>query len=269
MGWMFDNVGRLIARLHRPTKHCEPFAANGLRSLRDALRPGDVLLVEGKGRISGSIKYLTQSTWSHSALYVGPIAGAATDGEPHVLIEANIDEGVVSAPLSKYLHCQTRICRPVGLSETDCGKVCRYATERIGLGYDYKNVVDLMRYLLLWSVTQRWRRRSIALGSGDASRIVCSSLIAQAFDAVRYPILPKIRHVESQTARHEIAEIRHSSLYVPRDFDISPYFMVVKPTLARDFNYKDMHWDDLPQVHTAEVTPTREVKGGIAEVACA
>ena len=43
--------------------------------------------------------------------------------------------------------------------------------------------------------------------SGDASRIICSSLIAQAFDAVRYPILPKITHVESQAARREIAEI--------------------------------------------------------------
>jgi len=107
--------------------------------------------------------------------HVGPIAGAATDGEPHVLIEANMDEGVVSAPLSKYLHCQTRICRPVGLSEADCEKVCRYASERIGLGYDFKNVVDLMRYLFPWPVTQLWRRRTIALGSGDASRIICSS----------------------------------------------------------------------------------------------
>jgi len=108
------------------------------------------LLVEGKGRISGSIKYLTQSTWSHSALYVGPMAGAAKYNEPHVLIEANIDEGVVSAPLSKYLHCQTRICRPVALSDADCEKVCRYACERIGLGYDFKNVIDLMRYLFPW-----------------------------------------------------------------------------------------------------------------------
>jgi hypothetical protein len=134
------------------------------------------LLVEGKGRISGSIKYLTQSTWSHSALYVGPMAGAATDGKPHVL-----DEGVVSAPLSKYLHCQTRICRPVGLTEADR----RYASERIGLGYDFKNIIDLMRYLLPWPVMQRWRRRTNTLGSGDASRIICSSLIAQAFNAVR------------------------------------------------------------------------------------
>src|SRR5258707_11864882 len=100
-----------MARMQTPPNHCEPFAQTDSTTLRDILRPGDVLLVEGKGHISGSIKYLTQSTWSHSALYVGPIAGAATDGEPHVLIEANMDEGVVSAPLSKYLHCQTRICR--------------------------------------------------------------------------------------------------------------------------------------------------------------
>ena len=85
--------------------NCEPFTPNDSMALGDTLRPGDVLLIEGKGRISGSIKYLSQSTWSHSALYVGPMAGAATDSEPHVLVEANIDEGVVSAPLSKYLHC--------------------------------------------------------------------------------------------------------------------------------------------------------------------
>ncbi len=89
MGWMFDKAGRLIARLQKPVTHCEPFTANESTALRDTLRPGDVLLVEGKGRISGGIKYLTQSTWSHSALYVGPMAGAATDSEPHVLIEAS------------------------------------------------------------------------------------------------------------------------------------------------------------------------------------
>ena len=95
MDWMSDIVGRLIARLQKPDNHCESFSVGDSTALSDTLRPGDVLLVEGKGRISGSIKYLTQSTWSHSALYVGPIAGATTGGEPHVLIEANIDEGVV------------------------------------------------------------------------------------------------------------------------------------------------------------------------------
>ena len=266
MGWLFDNVGRLIARLQQPAT-CEPFASNDLTALRETLRPGDVLLVEGKGRISGSIKYLTQSAWSHSALYVGPMVGAETDVEPHVLIEANIEEGVVSAPLSKYLHCQTRICRPVGLTQADCETVCRYASERIGLGYDFKNVIDLMRYLFPGPVTRRWRGRTIALGSGDARRIICSSLIAQAFDAVRYPILPEIKRVESQTGRREVAEIRHSSFYTPRDFDISPYFMVVKPTLARGFNYKDMRWADLAQFHTAQVTLAPEIKDESDEAA--
>ncbi|MCK1490018.1 lipo-like protein [Bradyrhizobium sp. 180] len=235
MGRIFDSVGRLIARLQKPNK--EPLNPKDLTALRDTLQPGDVLLVEGKGRISAGIKYLTQSTWSHSALYVGPIAGAASSGEPHVLVEANIGEGVVSAPLSKYLHCQTRICRPIGLSRGDCEKVCRYAYDRIGLGYDFKNVIDLMRYLLPWPLSC-WSRQPIALGSGDASRTICSSLVAQAFDSVRFPILPAITSIASHTVRHEIAEPRDSSLYVPRDFDISPYFMVVKPTLVRDFNYE-------------------------------
>ena len=39
--------------------------------------------------------------------------------------------------------------------------------------------------------------------------------------------------MESETARREILEIRHSSLYAPRDFDISPYFEVVKPTIEQ------------------------------------
>jgi hypothetical protein len=119
MGWMFDIVGRLIGwLLQKQAESCEPLCPDDLTALRDTLRPGDVLLVDGKHHISSLIKYLSQSTWSHSALYVGPIAGVTTpEGEPHVLIEANSGEGVVSAQLSKYEHCHTRICRPEGLSE--------------------------------------------------------------------------------------------------------------------------------------------------------
>jgi hypothetical protein len=270
MGFVVDHIGRLIARyLQKPAQGYQPFTPSDLGALRDTLRPGDVLLVEGNNHVSGVIKYLTQSTWSHSALYVGPIAGTQTaDGEVHVLIEANIDEGVVSAPLSKYQHFHTRICRPVGLSAGDCATVCRYAVERIGLGYDLKNIIDLMRYLMPLPVPQRFRRHLLALGSGDPSRIICSSLIAQAFEAVRYPILPKITRVESRNARREIAEIRHSSLYAPRDFDISPYFMVVKPTLECGFNYKHMCWADLPLAdNDAQATLAPERAGVLPEVA--
>lgn len=33
-----------------------------------------------------------------------------------------------------------------------------------------------------------------------------------------------------------------SCLFVPRDFDVSPYFEVVKPTLAQGFDYRQLNW---------------------------
>jgi hypothetical protein len=248
MGWILDTLGHTAARyLDRPASGYEPFTPSESAALRATLQPGDVLLVEGNNHISGVIKYLTQSTWSHAALYVGHIGDRATaEGEPLALVEANIGEGVVGAPLSKYQRFHTRVCRPIGLSAEDRMRVCAYAAERIGFDYDLKNITDLMRYLFPLPVPQRWRRRMIALGSGDPTRIICSALIAQAFESVRYPILPKVTRVESEAARREILEIRHHSLFAPRDFDISPYFSVVKPTIEGGFDYKALHWADLP-----------------------
>jgi hypothetical protein len=245
---MLDSLGHRIARyLDKPVPGYKPFTPSDPAVLRATLKPGDVLLVEGNNHVSGVIKYLTQSTWSHAALYVGAIGDrTAEDGEPLVLIEANIGKGVVGAPLSKYFHYHTRICRPTGLTEDDCIRVCAYAMERIGFDYDLKNIIDLLRYLFPMPVPQRWRRRMMALGSGHPTRIICSALIAQAFEVVRYPILPKVTRVESEAAREELLEIRHSSLYAPRDFDISPYFEVVKPTLIAGFDYRKMNWVDLP-----------------------
>ena len=206
-----------------------------------------MLLVEGNSRIAGVIKYLTQSTWSHAALYVGDVIGKKTEtGEPHVLIEVLLGEGAISAPLSKYEIFHTRICRPVGLTERDRGKVCRYMLDRLGYEYDVKNIVDLIRYLVPLPVPQRWRRRMIALGSGVPTKAICSTLIAQAFGSVRYPILPRIELIESMETRREILHIRHYSLYMPRDFDISPYFAIVKPTIETGFNYKKLRWANLP-----------------------
>jgi hypothetical protein len=255
MGWMVDGVGRLIAHyLEKPADGYEPYTPSNPDMLRAALRPGDVLLIEGSNHIAGVIKYLTQSTWSHAALYVGPVGDRVDEnGEPLVLVEANIGQGVMAAPLSKYSCFHTRICRPRGLTDDDRARVCAYATERIGFDYDLKNIIDLMRYLFPLPVPQRWRRRMIALGSGHPTRIICSALIAQAFEQVRYPILPKVTLVESESAREEILEIRHSSLYAPRDFDISPYFEVVKPTLVNGFDYKAMAWADVPATDADEM----------------
>jgi hypothetical protein len=82
----------------------------------------------------------------------------------------------------------------------------------------------------------------IALGSGDPTKLICSALIAQAFASIGYPILPAIEHVESAQARREIYRIRDSSLFCPRDFDISPYFAIIKPTIEMGFDYKTISW---------------------------
>ena len=39
--------------------------------LKYELRPGDVLLIEGRSRISSVIRTITQSPWTHAALYIG------------------------------------------------------------------------------------------------------------------------------------------------------------------------------------------------------
>lgn len=243
-GWISR---RIISCLEQPSQGIEPFTPSDPSGLAAVLQPGDVLLVEGNTRVSGIIKYLTQSTWSHSALYVGPrFNKRGADGTPHVLIEANLGQGVITAPLSKYTSFHTRVCRPVGLSDEDRERVVEYMIKRLGIEYDVKNIFDLLRYLFPAPVPARYRRRLLSFGSGIPTKVICSGLIAQAFEHVRYPILPRIELVESKEKRREILHIRHHSLYMPRDFDISPYFRVVKPTIELGFDYQTLRWANRP-----------------------
>ncbi len=247
---LLDKIGALVAhKLTKPTSGYEPYAASRPELIAITIRPCDVLLVEGSGtKISSAIRYLTQSTWSHAALHVGLGAGLGErDGEPLVLIEAELGHGVIASPISKYATYNTRICRPIGLTPDDRAAVIRYAAQRIGHRYDLKNIFDLLRYFLPQPpVPLRWRRRMLALGSGDPTRAICTTLIAQAFQSVRYPILPKIEKVDDES-RREILHIRHHSLFAPRDFDVSPFFEIVKPTIATGFDYRRFEWADRMQ----------------------
>jgi hypothetical protein len=244
-----DRMGRwLAAKLRRETSGYEPYTPSDPDTLRTTLRPGDILLVEGHQYISMVIEYLTMSSWSHAAIFVGDIPGRFTpEGEPHVLVEVNLGEGCVSTPLSRYTTFNTRVCRPVMLSYPDQQRIVRFMIERIGLRYDNRNLFDLIRYFFPLPLPRTWRRRAIAFGSGDPTRAICSSLIAEAFQAVGYPILPRIvpsvgDEERTRRIRREHYYIRHHSLFAPRDFDLSPYFSVVKPTIERGFDYKSIRW---------------------------
>jgi hypothetical protein len=144
----------------------------------------------------------------------------------------------------------TRICRPAGLTAEDAAKIIAFAMARIGHQYDLKNVLDLARYLLSTPpVPSSFRRRMLAFGSGDPTRAICSTLIAQAFQSVHFPILAEISREKTAdpacaNCYEEILHIRHHSLFAPRDFDVSPYFDVVKPTIEAGFDYRALRWSE-------------------------
>ncbi len=245
-GWLGSHLARYLAtEVHQHGSAPPTHAA----TLLATLQAGDVLLVEGHSRFSTAIKYLTQSTWSHAALYVGAEALAPTGAPPgHCFVEADVSDGVrtVGAELFEAYH--TRICRPVGLNADEIAQVVAYAVARLGHQYDLRNVWDLARYLFPTPpVPQRFRRRMLSLGSGDPTRAICSTLIAQAFQSIHYPILPLITTTSRDSPDcpacvDEILQLRHHSLFAPRDFDVSPYFAVVKPTLAQGFDFHSLQW---------------------------
>lgn len=250
---LLTGLGRLLARyLTGPSRAPYANAPTDGEALGRTVRPGDVLLVDGRQRISTAIKYLTQSTWSHAALCVA--AASADSGGPPCFVEADALDGVREVGGDAFAGFHVRICRPVGLDEPEIAALVEFARARIGHSYDLANVVDLARYLCPTPpVPAAWRRRMIALGSGEPTRAICSTLVAQAFQSIRYPILPEITRELSDDPQcrgclRDILHIRHYSLFTPRDFDVSPYFEVVKPSLVGGFDHRRLHWGDSPQI---------------------
>lgn len=252
---MFDSlrqhIGMALARyLARPIRRNRRPSTSPLELVATTLQKGDVLLVDGNSRFSVAIRYLTQSTWSHSALYIGDTLDLAQHGadlDPRVLLEADVVKGVCAVPLSKYAGYHTRICRPVGMTEAEIAAVIGNAMARLGNQYDLKHVVDLVRYLVRTPpVPDRYKRRIMALGSGDPTRAICSTLIAQAFQSVHYPILPMETGDPNDPGHRqyqkELLRAQHYSLFAPRDFDVSPYFRIVKPTIENGFDPHRVEW---------------------------
>lgn len=203
------------------------------------LRTGDVMLVEGRSRVSEVIKIITQSPWSHSALYVGrlydirdpdlrAVISYHYDGDPEdqLLIEAVMGRGTIVSALSHYRHDHIRICRPSSLAPADAEAVIAYSAKHLGWDYDVRQILDLARFFFPWSfLPRRWRSSLFQHNAGGPTRIVCSTLIAEAYGSVDFPILPFIDRAEDGSVRFFK---RNPRLFAPRDFDYSPYFSIIK-----------------------------------------
>lgn len=225
--------------------------------IRYELRPCDVLLTEGRNRVSDVIKYATQSAWSHSALYIGRIHDIAdpeirnkamkyfnATADTQLLVEGVLDKGTIITPLSFYSQDHVRICRPRGLSPTDTQNVIEFAINKLGSDYDVRQILDLARFMLPWSfLPRRWRSSLFTNKSSKATRTVCSTMIAEAFSAVHFPILPHIK--KNKDTGVELFH-RNPRLYTPRDFDYSPYFEIIKyPFVGLDDQpaYRKLPWN--------------------------
>lgn len=258
-GFLGHRLARFLSR--ESPRHDVLSTTSGAR-LMALMQPGDVLLVDGNTRISTAIKYLTQSSWSHAAMFVGTAPFAGTDHAEHCLVEADLNAGVRSLAIEEYTQVPTRICRAVGLSEAERQALVAFVLARIGQRYDLRNVLDLARYLLPTPpVPVRLRRKMIALGSGEPTRAICSTLIAQAYQAIDYPILPVIEERARPTAicpacTEEVLHIRNYSLYTPRDFDVSPYFEIIKPRLAEGLDFRRLVWDRADAPEPASIAAT-------------
>jgi hypothetical protein len=234
--WLTTKIG------HWLTKNRPPRRVNlcDFDRIRYEIRPGDVLLIEGRNHISTIIRRITQSPWSHAALYVGRLYdvddpelrkkirqrfGGSSDSQ--LLIESMIGKGTIITPLSHYRHDHIRICRPQGLSRSDAQKVIGYAITRLGGKYNVRHVVDLARLLLPWGVfPRRWRSSLFEYKPSQPIYDICSSMIAEAFASVKFPILPIVKHDDDGNGIELIQ--RNPRLFTPSDFDYSPYFDIIK-----------------------------------------
>ncbi len=221
------------------SKESREFPLSNFERIRYEVKPCDVLLVEGRTRVSEVIKLLTQSSWSHAALYLGrlhdiedvsirDIVSQHFDGEPdtQLIIESQLGLGTVVRPLSVYELDHLRICRPKGLSFGDSQEVIHYAVSRLGIDYDVRHIFDLARFLFPWWILPRkWRSTLFESHPSQSTKTVCSTMIAEAFNFIQFPILPLVK--KSDNDRIQLFRC-NPKLCTPSHFDYSPYFEIIK-----------------------------------------
>jgi hypothetical protein len=276
--------GILIRLLTKPVKQYQVKFPVDVARLKRHIAKGDVVLVEGNERISEIIKYLTQSSWSHAALYVGdePLRRDARLSRSlwerygaeaqHLVVEALPEEGVVLSPLIKYQSFNIRVCRPYNLARRDLERLLELAVAKVGHQYDLKNILDLARYFFPFKILpRRWRCETLSFGSGEPTRVMCSSMLAGLFHSVRFPIIPSVEPLDLPRKRSRGAldflkgllgrpqamdpwlfRPTPPTLVSPRDFDLSPYFEIVKFNIIEElkFDYRRITWADAPRVES-------------------
>ena len=234
--------------------------------VRHEVRPCDVVLMEGRSRVSEVVKQITQSSWSHAALYIGRLHDIEDPllrdrlrqfymGTPdtQLIIESELGLGTVVRPLTKYECEHLRICRPRNLDYKDSQQVVRYCIGRLGTSYDVRQIFDLARFLFPWFIMpRRWRSSLFSARPGKSTQTVCSTMIAEAFGSIQFPILPLVKRIDGDRVK---LFMRNPKLCTPSDFDYSPYFDIIKYPFLDFKNYAEQRlqpWSGATQLSDEE-----------------
>jgi len=250
-------------------KHNRPLPQTPLSDferIRHEVNACDVILLEGRSRVSEVIKLITQSSWSHAALYIGRVHDIEDPGlqetlehyykgnpDKQLIIESELGLGTVVRPLTVYEKEHLRLCRPRGLGFSDSQKVIAYAIGRLGTSYDVRQVFDLARFLFPWFIMpRRWRSSLFSAHPGKSTQTVCSTMIAEAFGHIQFPILPLVKRIRGDRVQ---LFMRNPKLCTPSDFDYSPYFDIIKYPFLDFQHHADQRllpWQGAPRLSEEE-----------------
>ncbi len=254
---------KILQKLDNDDKSYRRLIYNNMDNLFKYIQKGDLVLVEGRTELSKIIKLFSSSHWSHIALYVGDelirkdspyrekYLKKFGDRAQHLIIEALTGQGVVVNPLDKYEAYNIRICRPYKIRKNDLQVVLHHVINSIGLKYDQQNIVDLAIMLMpRWLIPRKERSVQACLGNRNIYQVICSGMIARAFQLVGYPVAPAVSPTEFNGLKQKKNPyggeliMRHYSQILPRDFDLSPNFEIVKFNIisAGKFDYRALSW---------------------------
>lgn len=236
--WLIPKFSKWL--LYEPPQIPSPLC--DFEKIRFEVRVADVLLIEGRNKISRIIRQITQSSWSHSVIYIGRLYDIDDVGlrthirkyykgppEEQLVVESLMGEGTIVTPLSRYHDYHIRICRARGLPRDDAQKVIGFAINHLGMRYSLRHIFDLARFLFPWNfLPRRWRSTLFVHNALKPTEEICSSLIARAFLSVEFPIMPEIKEDEDRVTLTS----RDPRLFTPKDFDYSPFFDIIKYPMA-------------------------------------
>lgn len=147
------------------------------------LQKGDIILshvplepLKHPGSIvSAAIRKITNSHWSHSAMYLG-------NGK---VLEADWDGVVIDNLVRRYKNTDISFWRHKKIREIDEDYLVADARKTVGKDYDFGQLFDLIP---LFIFRGRWKKRAKA---GSVNKIICSEACSRGYYRQGFPVMKK------------------------------------------------------------------------------